>query len=162
MRGDGSVEADVPSGETSSAHAERTSQKDGAGNGSLTSSSYATPGPVISWIVLSASALDQEAGDFRGHVVEHVEQLVIGVENLQSCVGVAGREFARRGNGDGIVIDAVKNQRGLGEIRVIFVAAGIRQELIAEAAIAILSVMEYFHRAGTSPFFHLFGAGHLA
>src|ERR1039457_2098786 len=36
-----------------------------------------------------ASALNQETGDSGGHVVEHVEQLVIGVENLQ-CPGCAG------------------------------------------------------------------------
>src|ERR1039457_1423815 len=75
-----------------------------------------------------APALDQEAGDLGGHVVERVEQLVIGVENLQSGVGVAGGEFARGRDGDGVVVQAVENQRGLVEIREIFVAAGIRQK----------------------------------
>ena len=45
-------------------------------------------------LIHPASALNQEAGDFGGHVVEHVEQLVIGVENLQGCVGVT--ELAAR------------------------------------------------------------------
>src|ERR1039458_10751169 len=62
-----------------------------------------------------ASALDQETGGLGGHVVEHVEQLVIRVENLQSCVRVAGGEFARGRDGDGIIVQTVENQRGRSE-----------------------------------------------
>ena len=40
------------------------------------------------------SALHQETGDLGRHVVKHVEQLVIGVENLQRRVGMAGRKLA--------------------------------------------------------------------
>lgn len=93
----------------------------------------------------------QEAKNSGSHVIEHVEQVVTGVEDFEDSVRVVGGELLRVAYGYGIVVRAVEDERGLGEIGISFEAFAIGQELVAELAVTVIAVMKDIDCAGAAP-----------
>jgi hypothetical protein len=102
-------------------------------------------------------SIGQEAEDLGRHVVEDVEQVVAGVEDFEGGIGVVGGELLRVADGNGVVVRAVEDEGGLGEIRVGFEAFAIGQKLVAEFAIAVVGVVEDVDGAGATPGGHCGG-----
>src|SRR6266481_4280544 len=57
-----------------------------------------------------------------------------------------------------VVVRPVENQTWLSKIRLVFIPAGVLEQLIAELHRALLGVVEHFHGSRPSPLFDLLGA----
>ena len=74
-----------------------------------------------------------------------------GIEDFEAHVGVGGGEILGKFRRHDVVVGAVEDERGLAEIRVVRILAGIFEKSVGEPAGAILAVVEDLDRAGVAP-----------
>ena len=100
----------------------------------------------------------QEINDFRAHVIEHFEQIMLGVEDFKNRIRMAGGKLLRVANRDDVVVRAVEDEGRLREVGVGLKALAIGENLVAEFPLSVLGVMKNIEGAFVTPGGHGSGA----
>ena len=85
----------------------------------------------------------QKRLDFRPHRVQHVEQFVVGVHQMQRGVGVLLRKRYGESRGDYSIALSMENQRWLEKIGIILVKSAIFHQAVRDSPFSAFTVMRY-------------------
>ena len=97
---------------------------------------------------------EQELLGLDPHVVQHVQQFVIRLHQMQLSLRMPASELNGKVRWHRRVVLTVKNDRGLPDLRIVFVLAAIFDQLIAQLDSPSLAVMEHFQNTAALPLLH--------